>query len=46
MLYADRVGLSNIARRLRQFASEPGAHPMWQPAPLLVRLAEEDKTFH
>ena len=45
MLYADRVGLSHIARRLRQFASEPGAHPMWQPAPLLVRLAEEDKTF-
>ena len=46
MLYADSVGLPNVVRRLRQFAAEPGADPSWQPAPLLVQLAEEGKTFN
>ncbi|MBL8350189.1 MAG: enoyl-CoA hydratase/isomerase family protein [Burkholderiaceae bacterium] len=46
MLYADTVGLPNVVRALRRFAAEPGADPSWQPAPLLVRLAEEGKNFN
>jgi 3-hydroxyacyl-CoA dehydrogenase len=46
MLYADTVGLANVVRALRRFAAEPGADPAWQPAPLLVKLAEEGRTFN
>jgi 3-hydroxyacyl-CoA dehydrogenase len=46
MLYADMVGLPNVVRRLRQFAAEPDADASWQPAPLLVKLATEGKTFN
>jgi 3-hydroxyacyl-CoA dehydrogenase len=40
MLYAGAVGLPSIVRTLRRFAAEPGADPSWQPAPLLLQLAE------
>lgn len=47
MLYADQVGLSNVVRALKRFASEPGAdQKLWEPAPLLVKLASEGKTFN
>ncbi len=46
MLYADTVGLPNVVRSLRKFAAEPGADASWQPAPLLVKLAEEGKSFN
>ena len=46
MLYADMVGLGNVLRTLRRFAAEPGADASWQPAPLLVKLAEAGKTFN
>ena len=46
MLYADTVGLPNVVRALRRFAAEPGADASWQPAPLLVQLAEAGKTFN
>jgi 3-hydroxyacyl-CoA dehydrogenase len=46
MLYADVVGLPNVVRALKRFAAEPGADPSWQPAPLLLKLAEEGKTFN
>ncbi len=45
MLYSDLVGLPNVVRALRRFAAEPGADASWQPAPLLIQLAEEGKTF-
>jgi 3-hydroxyacyl-CoA dehydrogenase len=45
MLYADTVGLPAVVRALRRFAAEPGADPSWQPAPLLVELADSGKTF-
>ena len=45
MLYADLVGLPNVVRSLRRFAAQPGADASWQPAPLLLRLAEEGKSF-
>jgi 3-hydroxyacyl-CoA dehydrogenase len=40
MFHADSVGLDRVVASLRRFASEPGAEPWWQPAPLLVRLGE------
>jgi 3-hydroxyacyl-CoA dehydrogenase len=46
MLYADIVGLPNVVRALKRFAAEPGADPSWQPAPLLLQLAEAGKTFN
>ncbi|NKE68812.1 3-hydroxyacyl-CoA dehydrogenase [Ramlibacter sp. RBP-2] len=46
MLHADIVGLPNVVRSLQRFAAEPGADPSWQPAPLLLKLAEEGKTFN
>ena len=46
MLSADLVGLPNVVRALRRFAAEPGADASWQPAPLLVKLAEEGRTFN
>lgn len=45
MLYTDTVGLPQAVRSLRRFAAEPGADASWQPAPLLVRLAEEGRSF-
>ena len=46
MLYADLVGLPNVVRALKRFAAEPGADASWQPAPLLVKLAESGKNFN
>ena len=46
MLYAETFGLANVVRALRRFAAEPGADPSWQPAALLVRLADEGKHFN
>ena len=46
MFYADRVGLSSVARALRRIAALAGADAaFWTPAPLLVRLVQEGKTF-
>jgi 3-hydroxyacyl-CoA dehydrogenase len=41
MWYADTVGLPEVLAALRGFHAED-----WQPAPLLVRLAEEGGTFN
>jgi len=46
MLYADTVGLRHVVLALERFAAEPGADPSWRPAPLLVRLAEQGRTFN
>ncbi len=46
MLYADTVGLPNVVRSLHAIAAEPGADASWQPAPLLVKLAEAGQTFN
>jgi 3-hydroxyacyl-CoA dehydrogenase len=43
---ADLVGLFMVARRMRQFAAQPGGDAdFWQPAPLLAELAAQGKTF-
>ena len=45
MFYADAVGLPNVLGAIERYAS--GYHgEAWTPAPLLVRLAAEGRTFN
>ncbi len=45
MFYADTVGLSNVLMAMHRYAK--GRHPeAWVPAPLLSKLAAENKTFN
>jgi 3-hydroxyacyl-CoA dehydrogenase len=47
MFHADTMGLYNVERTIRRFASNPHGDPrFWRPAPLLARLAAEGKTFN
>jgi 3-hydroxyacyl-CoA dehydrogenase len=43
MWYADTVGLKRVCDRIREFQQRLGS--WWEPAPLLLRLAEQGKTF-
>jgi 3-hydroxyacyl-CoA dehydrogenase len=43
MWYADTVGLKQVYERVSEFQRQHGE--IWQPAPLLKRLAEQGKTF-
>ena len=43
MFYADTVGLREVYGRIRGFEAQHGE--LWEPAPLLKRLAEEGGTF-
>ena len=44
MLYADTVGLMEVANAMRRYAR--GAHPQpWTPAPLLAKLAASGSSF-
>jgi 3-hydroxyacyl-CoA dehydrogenase len=43
MWYADTVGLKRVYERIRDFHQQYGE--LWEPAPLLKRLAEDGKTF-
>jgi 3-hydroxyacyl-CoA dehydrogenase len=44
MFYADSEGLANIVRSMHGFAK--GYRPeAWEPAPLLKRLAAENRDF-
>jgi 3-hydroxyacyl-CoA dehydrogenase len=43
MWYADTVGLKQVYARISEFHRQQGE--IWQPAPLLARLAEQGKTF-
>jgi len=46
MFYADQTGLAEVARVMQRIASSPGSDTVfWTPAPLLLRLAQESKTF-
>ena len=44
MLYADQVGLYNVARRMREFAASSG-DSFWEPAPLIQKLVAEGKSL-
>ena len=47
MLYADMLGLPNVARRMRELGAQAHADTaFWTPAPLLARLAAEGRTFN
>jgi 3-hydroxyacyl-CoA dehydrogenase len=46
MRYADEVGLPNVVRALRRIAAESAQEPSWEPAPLLVQLANEGRSFN
>lgn len=46
MLYADMVGLPEVVKALKGFADEEGAPAWWEPAPLLLKLAAQGKTFN
>jgi 3-hydroxyacyl-CoA dehydrogenase len=43
MWYADTVGLKKVLERIREFEKQHGE--LWQPAPLLVRLAGQGMDF-
>ena len=43
MWYSDTVGLKSIYQRIRDFRRQHGE--LWEPAPLLKRLAEEGRAF-
>ena len=43
MWYADTVGLKNVLARIEEFHRQHGE--LWEPAPLLKRLASEGRTF-
>jgi 3-hydroxyacyl-CoA dehydrogenase len=43
MWYADTVGLKQVYERVMEFQRQHGE--IWEPAPLLKRLAEQDRAF-
>jgi len=43
MWYADTVGVKKVYERIREFENQH--RELWTPAPLLQRLAEQNKTF-
>jgi 3-hydroxyacyl-CoA dehydrogenase len=43
MWYADTAGLNKVLERISQFLQQHGE--LWEPAPLLNRLAQEGSTF-
>lgn len=45
MFYADTMGLTNVLMSIEKFAKGPNGEA-WKPAPLLVKLAAEGKTFN
>jgi 3-hydroxyacyl-CoA dehydrogenase len=47
MFFADQTGLHVVARALENIAAQPGSDTsFWTPAPLLMRLAHEGRTFN
>jgi 3-hydroxyacyl-CoA dehydrogenase len=46
MHYADSLGLYNVVRSMRRLAQNPHGDPaVWEPAPLLAKLAAEGNSF-
>ncbi len=47
LMWADMQGSYMVARRMREFAAQPGGDAdFWRPAPWLARLAERGAGFH
>ena len=45
MFYADTVGLPKVVAAIEKFMQGYNGN-QWKPAPLLVKLAKEGKTFN
>jgi 3-hydroxyacyl-CoA dehydrogenase len=45
MFYADTMGLNSVLQRIENFEQAHG-QDLWEPAPLLKKLAAAGKTFH
>jgi 3-hydroxyacyl-CoA dehydrogenase len=46
MLYADLMGLPKVVDAMKQYQANPhDDQAFWTPAPLLLKLAQEGKTF-
>jgi 3-hydroxyacyl-CoA dehydrogenase len=46
MLYADQVGLFNVVQAMKRFQTNPRDDAkFWEPAPLLLKLAQEGRAF-
>jgi 3-hydroxyacyl-CoA dehydrogenase len=45
LFYADTVGLNNVLTAIEGFAKGYKGE-IWKPAPLLVKLAKEGRTFN
>ena len=46
MLFADRNGLAEVARRMKFYGRNPHGDPgFWKPTPLLARLAASGGRF-
>jgi 3-hydroxyacyl-CoA dehydrogenase len=47
LFYADTLGLDHVVQAMGRFALNPHANPeFWRPAALLLKLAEEGRTFN
>jgi 3-hydroxyacyl-CoA dehydrogenase len=47
MLYADQFGLFNVVQAMQRFAKNPHDDAQfWEPAPLLMKLVAEGKSFN
>jgi hypothetical protein len=44
MLYADEVGLYNVARSMKEFAATSG-DAFWEPAPLIAKRVADGKSL-
>jgi hypothetical protein len=44
MLYADEMGLYNVARRMQAFAASSG-DAFWEPAPLIAKRVAEGRSL-
>jgi 3-hydroxyacyl-CoA dehydrogenase len=44
LFYADTLGLETVLKKLQALHDQTG-DPCWEPAPLLLRLVQEDKTL-
>jgi 3-hydroxyacyl-CoA dehydrogenase len=45
MYYGQQLGLIRVVRLLKRISAQQGSDPSWKPAPLLLRLAAENRPF-
>jgi 3-hydroxyacyl-CoA dehydrogenase len=45
MFYGDTLGLKHVLERVRHYHKQLNGYALWEPSKLLVKLAEEGKSF-